>query len=191
MTVADAFDAMTTNRIYKPKKSVTEALEEIARFSGTQFHPEIAKIAQNVLREVDVSVTSQMPKSELEERRFAYFFRDALTDTYNETYLQIILHKTTHTKRYLYKIELKKFSNFNKLHGWKEGDILLKNVADQLWAKYPNSMLFRYHGDDFLLLFEEDVVVRKEDVEALSILKEHNLEVTLESYNLNERVPEL
>jgi len=39
ISVADAFDAMTTNRPYRAKKSVEEALFELKRCSGTQFDP--------------------------------------------------------------------------------------------------------------------------------------------------------
>lgn len=42
-TVADAYDAMTTNRVYMPARSPEEGLEEIIRFSGTQFAPEIVE----------------------------------------------------------------------------------------------------------------------------------------------------
>jgi len=41
ISVADAFDAMTTNRPYRAKKSVEEALFELKRCSGTQFDPVI------------------------------------------------------------------------------------------------------------------------------------------------------
>ena len=41
ISVADAFDAITTNRPYKKKKSVEEALHEIKRCSGSQFDPVI------------------------------------------------------------------------------------------------------------------------------------------------------
>jgi putative nucleotidyltransferase with HDIG domain len=41
ISVADAFDAMTTNRPYRTKKSVEEALFELKRCSGTQFDPVI------------------------------------------------------------------------------------------------------------------------------------------------------
>jgi len=37
--VADAFDAMITNRPYRKKKTVEEALQELKRCSGTQFDP--------------------------------------------------------------------------------------------------------------------------------------------------------
>ena len=42
-TVADAYDAMTTNRVYMPARSPEEGLEEIIRFSGTQFDPEVVE----------------------------------------------------------------------------------------------------------------------------------------------------
>jgi HD-GYP domain-containing protein (c-di-GMP phosphodiesterase class II) len=39
--VADAFDAMTTDRVYRRKLTVEAALEELHRCSGTQFDPEV------------------------------------------------------------------------------------------------------------------------------------------------------
>jgi HD-GYP domain-containing protein (c-di-GMP phosphodiesterase class II) len=39
IAVADAFDAMTTNRPYRNKKTVEEAIQELKRGSGTQFDP--------------------------------------------------------------------------------------------------------------------------------------------------------
>ena len=39
IAVADAFDAMTTNRPYRKKRSAEEALQELKRCSGTQFDP--------------------------------------------------------------------------------------------------------------------------------------------------------
>ncbi len=39
--VADAFDAMTSNRPYRKRKSVEEALFELKRCSGAQFDPVI------------------------------------------------------------------------------------------------------------------------------------------------------
>jgi len=43
-SVADAYDAMTTNRIYRKALSHEDALEEIIRNSGTQFDSEVVKI---------------------------------------------------------------------------------------------------------------------------------------------------
>src|SRR3954463_6819216 len=43
LIVADSFDAMTTDRPFRPALSHEEALAEIERNSGTQFHPTVAR----------------------------------------------------------------------------------------------------------------------------------------------------
>lgn len=43
ISVADAFDAMTTDRVYHKGISVEEAIEELVRCSGTHFDPEIVQ----------------------------------------------------------------------------------------------------------------------------------------------------
>lgn len=42
-TIADAYDAMTTNRVYMPARSPEEGLEEVLRHSGSQFEPVIVE----------------------------------------------------------------------------------------------------------------------------------------------------
>lgn len=44
IAVADAFDAMTTNRPYRSALSIKEALLELKRYSGTQFDPEVVEV---------------------------------------------------------------------------------------------------------------------------------------------------
>jgi putative nucleotidyltransferase with HDIG domain len=41
--VADAFDAMTSARAYRPAQRVTHAIGELRRYSGTQFDPDVVK----------------------------------------------------------------------------------------------------------------------------------------------------
>jgi HD-GYP domain-containing protein (c-di-GMP phosphodiesterase class II) len=43
LSVADAFDALTSDRPYRPKKSKEDAIEEIARCSGSQFDPAVVE----------------------------------------------------------------------------------------------------------------------------------------------------
>jgi HD-GYP domain-containing protein (c-di-GMP phosphodiesterase class II) len=43
MAVADSFDAMTSDRPYRPAISVEEALGEIKRCADTQFDPVVAR----------------------------------------------------------------------------------------------------------------------------------------------------
>ncbi len=49
VTIADAFDAMTSERAYRKARTVEEALQEIEREAGEQFDPEIARQSLSVL----------------------------------------------------------------------------------------------------------------------------------------------
>jgi len=42
LSLADSFDAMSTDRPYRKGKNIQESIEEILRCSGTQFDPYLA-----------------------------------------------------------------------------------------------------------------------------------------------------
>jgi len=52
IALADAFDAMTTDRPYRQALSTGEAIEEILQFRGTQFSPELAEAFAKMVREM-------------------------------------------------------------------------------------------------------------------------------------------
>jgi len=94
MIIADAFDAMTTNRIYKGRKDTLSAIEELKALSGKQFHPEVVESAVEVLSNIEApEVINQLPTTEIEKERFSYFYRDQLTNAYNSDYLNFILNR--------------------------------------------------------------------------------------------------
>jgi HD-GYP domain-containing protein (c-di-GMP phosphodiesterase class II) len=49
LAVADAFDAMTTERPYRNALSAEEALRELERYKGTQFDPKVVECLQEVI----------------------------------------------------------------------------------------------------------------------------------------------
>ena len=46
--VADVFDALTTDRPYRPALTVAEARQMIARGSGTQFDPSVVQAFESI-----------------------------------------------------------------------------------------------------------------------------------------------
>lgn len=51
LTIVDSFDAMTSDRPYKKKRTYLQAIREIERCSGTQFDPYIAKVFISIIKE--------------------------------------------------------------------------------------------------------------------------------------------
>jgi len=50
--VADAYDAMTTNRSYRSGMTHERAISELTKYSGIQFDPELVEVFVNLPREV-------------------------------------------------------------------------------------------------------------------------------------------
>ncbi|WP_288222028.1 diguanylate cyclase [uncultured Clostridium sp.] len=51
LSIVDSFDAMTSNRPYNVRKNYQEAIEELRKYSGSQFDPEIAEKFIEVIEE--------------------------------------------------------------------------------------------------------------------------------------------
>lgn len=64
IAVADTFDAITSNRAYRPAKTPEEALEEIEKVAGTQLDPDLV----NVFKEVFIRDLAPEQECSLEEQ---------------------------------------------------------------------------------------------------------------------------
>jgi putative nucleotidyltransferase with HDIG domain len=58
LAIADAFDAMTSDRPYRRALSRTQALAEVERCAGTQFDPEVARVFLQVFAEAELPVAA-------------------------------------------------------------------------------------------------------------------------------------
>jgi putative nucleotidyltransferase with HDIG domain/diguanylate cyclase (GGDEF)-like protein len=193
MIVADAFDAMTTNRIYKARKSVAEALEELELLSQKQFHPKVVKSAISVLTQIEVDENiTQLPQTRLEKERFAYFYNDRLSQAFNQNYLEVVLMKNRYKIKYkdMYIFSINSFSSYNKLYGWTKGDKLLQEFGDVLTQSLRDSLVFRAFGDDFVVLSEEISDIQGA-IEAINrVMKINSMSYKLHHINLEERTIE-
>lgn len=164
LAVADSFDAMTTNRIYKPRKSVGEALRELDSMSGSLYHPEVVASALKTLQDVaiDEKVEQAIGTSPIDQERLSYFFRDKLTRLYNDDYLYVVLGgRSNHDKpKSLTVISLVDFTKYNKEHMWEGGNRLLIEFAEFLAQNTDGNMLFRVKGDNFIIAdYDKDAKV--------------------------------
>ncbi len=162
MIVADAFDAMTTNRIYKPRIGLRQALAELRKFSAEQFHPKVVIHAIEVFENLKLDDTVfQLPSSDMEEKKFAFFFEDQLTGVYNKTYLELVLVQSRSSKKtkYINMLFFHNFGKYNNKYGWGKGNIFLKNIANILRKYYNRCCIFRLNGDDFIVMSDNDIDV--------------------------------
>ena len=155
MTIADSFDAMTTQRIYKSKKSIQEAIEELEQQSGKHFDPQIIKVAVEVLKNIVLPKdTTQLPKNNIEKERYAYYFKDNLCNKlYNDRYFEFIINQnilldSTYDSLIIFKIN--NLNAYNKKHSWKAGNEIIVNIAEHLIAYSKKHTIFRLRGDIFL-----------------------------------------
>jgi putative nucleotidyltransferase with HDIG domain len=185
IVVADSFDAMTTNRIYKPRKTVAEALRELETLSGSQFDPDVVAAGLIALRNVESPDSiDQLPRNQMEERRFSYFFSDKLTGLYNEDYLQIMLrnNQVLHEFRCLHSVHVNNLEQYNMRLGWEQGNLLMQKIATELQAVFPGALLFRAYGRDFVIITAHHVNLAA-DLLRLASLK--GTELTLESSHID------
>lgn len=189
MAVCDAFDAMTTNRIYQGRKPVDKALAELQSLIGVHYEEKVVKAAQKVLSKIELdNNASQFPETNLEQQRFAFFFKDQVTEAFNESYLRIILDRNKYKSQYIYLgiIFLKNFTQYNEEFGWKNGDLVLNKVSQVLNKNLPEGMVFRLHGDDFVMLNKSDCEVDIDSLEQQSSLPEKNISMTYMHFNIQK-----
>ena len=189
MIVADAFDAMTTSRIYKTKTTVKDALEELEKYKYKQFHPEIVDKALIVLKDIKIDTSiNQLPKTKIEEERFAYFYRDMLCHVFNQDYLNVVLIKNSYEKKFTYLnvILIKKFSDYNKEYGWLKGNKFLIKVATFLNDSFKDSLVFRVFGDDFVVISKEKIPLDELKIKINPLIEKSKIEFFIKSIDLSK-----
>lgn len=188
MTIADTFDAMTTSRIYKMKKSTADAIKELNKLCGIWYDPQIIKSAVKILEEVNLDeIIKQEPHSYIDEERFAYFYKDSLTGVYNQYYLDFILQKNADETTFscLNLFYLRNFTSYNHKHGWSAGDNFLHEFADYLLKEFPEFRIFRIFGDDFILLSQTHQIIDIKKINSFYLFKEGEVYCESKHYDLS------
>ncbi len=189
LTVADAFDAMTTNRIYKARKEVQAALQEMEKLAGVQFSPDVVTAALKALANVrPPAAASQLPKTDLEKSRFSYFFNDRLTGLFNEDYLQFILQNNRESNEFncLNSVQLDGLLEYNKEHGWELGNDLVEEFAAELRRDFPHELLFRAYGNDFVIVSQQHLDISKDRFLSYECIQDSGIRVQVYHVDLKK-----
>lgn len=189
MIVADAFDAMTTSRIYRHKKSVDFALNELEKLQYIQFHPEVVQCALRVFKNIQIEdFAPQTPKNKLEEERFVYFYKDSVTQLFNNKYFKSLLaeNEETHYYKYLYIFSLHNFAQYNYQEGWEAGDNILINFAKTIKENFDTKIICRLHADNFVILSHQELEFKKEFLSELRSKLVADITYTLQCFDLKK-----
>jgi putative nucleotidyltransferase with HDIG domain len=168
LAVADTFDAMTTNRIYKPRKTVETSLKELQSLSGTLYDPVVVDQACKVFRDISIDLTvTQLPTSVIEQERLSHYFKDPLTNLFNIRYLQLMMQFGIEERYYICAniIAIRNFTDLNREQGWETGNQVLVQFAEMLEQWFDKSLNFRVYGDDFVVLSETHIDIDIEDLQ--------------------------
>lgn len=184
--IADAYDAMTSNRVYRKRLSDEEVLAEIKRCAGTQFDP---KMAETFLRLVDEhrfqniitdAYNAQDGTDDTLGREALQTFmenegrnqntddsKDQLTGVYNRAYGEKMLaaYLDGGGEGCLLSIDMDALRNINTTQGFLKGDLYLNTVTHILNKLFENKILYRSSGDEFVCFLcgvtKRDVVERE------------------------------
>lgn len=176
--LADAYDAMTSNRVYRKRLTDEQVIEELTRYSGSQFDPNITGLFidllkkgkimqlspdQDMLRAEDIN-SEKTPSIEEQSTRLLQSILklqsandrlstelDPLTGAYNRTVGEKrIAARLTEEDGALILVDIANLREVNSRQGFIGGDYLIRYVAEELKAFRYNITVVRYGGDEFI-----------------------------------------
>jgi diguanylate cyclase (GGDEF)-like protein/putative nucleotidyltransferase with HDIG domain len=167
IAVADAYDAMTSNRVYRKHLGEDVVLNEIKKGVGTQFDPNAAsaliKLIEagkmvNILPDVqeepqemqDVSTIVSRVIEKNEAKVMERLKIDELTGKYNRSYGEKLIKVAMEQGKGCFIIlDIDNFRKLNDISGFLLGDVVLKLVADCLEQIDRKKLVARVGGDEF------------------------------------------
>lgn len=162
ISVADAVDAMMSDRSYRKKMPVQTVIGELKKFAGVQFDAAIADIMINLLE------TNTVPKMEegqmdIQNALLSKIVNeyinisnvDGLTGLWNRIYLEEKVDEFLEEPNgvcALFMIDLDNFKQINDVWGHAAGDTLLAGVSVTIQSLLePGTVASRIGGDEFSL----------------------------------------
>jgi len=172
IAVADAYDAMTSDRTYRPKRTIEQVIEEFKKGKGTQFDPQLADIMLEIIDEMQIKgeslediddsedryIESAVLKKTVEgfaESAISFVRRDPLTGLLNREDMRAKINEyLIHQKNAgaLLIMDIDNFKMVNDLCGHVVGDEILIQFARLLEKLSTHEKIVcRLGGDEFIV----------------------------------------
>lgn len=173
IAVADAFDAMTSNRVYRKHLDMERVMGELEKGRGLQFDPEADDALITMLKEKRLKPLGQDTKEDQqvsdmskiwtrvlemgEEKYKDKSHQDELTGLFNRTHGEMLIRESVETnKGTLMIVDLDHFRRINGEGGFLLGDIFLRSVATCIDKIEENKIAARYGGDEFVIFLPDN-----------------------------------
>ncbi len=171
IAVADAFDAMSSNRAYRKALPKEKVVEELEKGKGTQFDPKLANIMIGLIEEMykedaafiknkNISGSGawiERVMTGLQENAEEQYGIDDLTGLITRGRAKQIIDEHLETKSNqgaFFIMDLDNFKYVNDSYGHVKGDTLLKDFAKCVQDVVPNDLLCRLGGDEFIVFIK-------------------------------------
>jgi len=186
VSVADVFDALTTDRPYREALSLEKTLSIIEKDTGKAFYPEVVEAGIKILQKVGVLdiFRGSLLTEDLEKFRKEAFFTDVITGlpTFNKWKEKVIALQGRSDIVYV-AFDIKGLLLVNLTKGWDKGDEILGNIGNELQKRKVGEFC-RFTGGTFLgLVSKKDFFKFKELLNDIST-KNH---ITIYETALEER----
>jgi len=103
-------------------------------------------------------------------------YHDSLTKLYNKTYLEKKLQQSE-VSNTLLLLNLDNFSYINTTYGFEFGDKLLITISNTLLENFGTECIFRINSDEFAIVYDDLVDIKKKIYEVQSFFYTNHIEV--------------
>jgi len=211
VAVADSYDAMSSQRIYRNQLPSEKIIQELENNKGTQFDPEITDIFLKLLREdrihvkedhLSITENTQIPEAEIEMSQFISDIMSTIRTQKAKENLdfltglpsrnkgeQAIAQLMKHHSGCLVFMDMDNLKTINDIYGHKAGDRVLKLLGNLLLEYSSECLACRLGGDEFLL-FMPDADQNSITEVITAIFKKFNTRNKILSFMLHPFLPD-
>lgn len=166
--IADAYDAMASNRVYRKRLPNEKIISEFKRCSGTQFDPKLAEIFVSMIESGKLDSLSDDKEPDPDSKSMAERSAELLQSVIGlkekqydgeHDYLTGVLNRSAGEKYVsnflaedngvLFIVDITNLLGVNKKHGIVAGDRVIKTTAEVL-SSCGGLVVARYDGSGFL-----------------------------------------